>query len=97
VKEVRKRFTVVITFRKSNKNSPVLQKMLKMLPSCLIAVDIWVEHILAQKLLKSHGGCCFIVLPECEDLFYTLYFLNVHTNKSNRILTQGSVGAKDCA
>ena len=28
-----------------------------------------------RKLLKSHSGCCFLVLPECKDLFYALCLL----------------------
>jgi len=36
---LRKRFGVIITYRISNKNSPVLQQMLKMLPSCMNALS----------------------------------------------------------
>jgi len=28
----------------------------------------WLSGVLARKLLKSYGGCCFLVLPECADL-----------------------------
>jgi len=36
---LRKRFGVIITYRKSNKNSPMLLQMLKMLPSCMNALS----------------------------------------------------------
>jgi hypothetical protein len=49
---------------------------------------------LARKLLKSYGGYCFLILPYCGG-FYTLYLLNFLTNKSQKILNQGNVGAKD--
>jgi hypothetical protein len=34
--------------------------------------------------LKSHGGCCISILPECEDLFCTLELLNFPTNKRKK-------------
>jgi hypothetical protein len=43
--EASKRFTVVITFRKSIKISPVLQQMLKLLPSWPNALSIPADHI----------------------------------------------------
>jgi len=52
--------------------------------------------VLARKLLKSHSGYCFLVLPDC-DCFYTLHLSNFFTNKSQKILNQGNVGAKDRA
>ena len=83
-------------------NSPVLQQMLKMMPSCPNTVGIQAGHVIysgvfARKMLNSHGGHRFLVLPECDDLFYTLYLLNFPTNKSNKMLSQGNVGAKDRA
>jgi len=47
-------------------------------------------------LLKSHDGC-FLVVLDCEDLFYTLYLLNFPTNESHNVLSEGNVGAKDRA
>jgi uncharacterized C2H2 Zn-finger protein len=46
-------------------------------------------------LLKSRGGCCFLVLPKCGDLFRTLYLLNFLTNKSHKVLNQGNLGVTD--
>lgn len=43
---LRKRFGVIITYRISNKNSPVLQQMLKVLPSWRYAVRMLVEHVI---------------------------------------------------
>jgi hypothetical protein len=42
----------------------------------------WLLSGVHQKLLKSHCGCCILVLPVCVNLFYTLYVLNFSTNKS---------------
>jgi hypothetical protein len=43
---VTKIFTVILTFRKCKKNSPVLQQMLKMLPSWQHAVRMLVENVI---------------------------------------------------
>jgi len=45
VKVARKRFAVRITFRKSDKIPPLLQQMLKMLRSCLNALNTTAEDI----------------------------------------------------
>jgi hypothetical protein len=77
---------VIITFRKSNKASsaPADVETVALLTkftqyncgrSCLL------DGVLARKLLKCHGGCCCLVLPEFEDLFYTPYLLSFPTNK----------------
>lgn len=36
--------------------------------------------ILCRKLLTSCSRCCFLVLPECGDLIYSLYLLNYLTS-----------------
>jgi hypothetical protein len=51
--------------------------------------------VLHQKLLRSHGKCCFLVLLEFMDLFYTLYFINFPTNKSHKVLNHGNMQVKD--
>ena len=85
-REARKRFAVIVTFRMCSKNSPVLQHMLKILPSWPSALSATTRRryllsgVLPRKLWKCHGGFCVWVLPECADLFYTLYFLNSPTN-----------------
>jgi hypothetical protein len=43
------------------------------------------------KLLRCTGACCFLILPECEDLVYTLYFLNFHTNKIVKSLNHRNI------
>jgi hypothetical protein len=45
VKVARKRFAVIITFRKYDKSPPVLQQMLKMLASCMYALSTTAEDI----------------------------------------------------
>ena len=68
-KELDKGVTVMTTVRKFN-NSPVPQQMVKCTQyicrkhCCLF----WISFLQSIR----H---CFLVLPECEDLFYTLYFL----------------------
>jgi hypothetical protein len=50
--------------------------------------------VLVQKSLKSNGGYFFLFLPDCDD-FYTLHLLNFLTDKRQKILNQGNVGAKN--
>jgi len=56
VKKARKRFTVIITYRKSNKNSLVLQQMLKMLPSRPNALSTLVGDVVY--FLEVLQNCC---------------------------------------
>jgi hypothetical protein len=70
----------------------MLQQIVKMLLSCPTAHNVPVEHtgvklsgVLPQNFLKSCGRYCFLVLPECEALFYTNYLLNFTTNKSQNV------------
>ena len=72
-------FAVIIIFTKCHKNSPVLQQMLKILPSRQNALSTSAEDasaflsgVLVRKVLKSHGARCFLVLPKCEHLFCKL-------------------------
>jgi len=74
----------------SNKNSPVLQHMLTILPSGSNALRyLWnapLSVFLQRKLLKSRGRCCVVVIWECGDLSYTIYLLNFSTNVSHNLL-----------
>jgi hypothetical protein len=45
--------------------------------------------------VKSRGGCCFLVLLKCGDLFYTRYPLNLSINKNHKLLNRGKVGTTD--
>jgi hypothetical protein len=45
--------------------------------------------------VNSRGGCCFLVLLKCRDLFYTLYPLNFPINKNHKLLNRGKVGTTD--
>jgi hypothetical protein len=70
----------MITFRKSNRNSPVLQQMLKMLPSWPSAVGIPAEHVLYfLEFLK--GNCwnltaCTQRTPDTNFLVIKREFVN---------------------
>ena len=48
--------------------------------------------VLPRKLLKSNGGCWWLVLPKCGDLFCTLYLLKFPTNKSQDIKSEERSG-----
>ena len=72
---------MTITSIKPNKNSPVLQQTLKILPSGPNSLSI--SGFINRKLLKSCGGSCIVVIWECGDLFYTVYLLNFPTNRSH--------------
>jgi len=101
-REARKIFVVIVTFRMSSKNSPVLQHMLKMLPSWPNALSTTprrrylLSGVLPRKLLKCHGGCCVWVLPECADLFFKLLFLTLPQIKVTACLIRGAWGVTDC-
>jgi hypothetical protein len=57
VKEAIKNFAVIMTFRKSNKNSSILQEMLKILPSCPNGVSILAEHVVyCMEFLPGNWG-----------------------------------------
>jgi len=95
VKDAKIRFTVIITLKSIVKNSPVLQEMLKMLPSWPDALRrCLLSGVFPRKLLNTHWECLF-VLPECVYLFYELCLLNFPENKkSYKVLNQGK-RAKD--
>lgn len=48
--------------------------------------------VLPRKLLKSNGGCWWLVLPKYGDLFCTLYLLKFPTNKSQNIKSKERSG-----
>lgn len=47
----------------------------------ILSFTIWSP---SAEIAKSHGRCCFLVPPECRDLFYTVYPLDLPTNKSHK-------------
>lgn len=93
MKEARQTTAVIITFIKPNKNSPVLQQLRKSLSPCtntlsLPAKRVFVDsEILSWKLLKSRDLCCFLLLLECGDLFYTLSLVHCpHIKRISRFV-----------
>jgi len=44
------------------------------------------------EIVGISGSYCFVVLPECENLFYTLHLLNFPTNESHKLLNQRNIG-----
>jgi len=45
--------------------------------------------VLARKLLKSHGGCCFVALPGCQDLFSTVYLCALPHKYKSQVVKSG--------
>ena len=89
VKVAMQTVAMIVTVRKSNRNRPVPQQMLRVLASRLNALSVPVEHVIVNSLELFSGNCinflavvCFLVLPECMDSFYTVYLLNYCTHKS---------------
>jgi len=79
VKAARKRFAVIIRFRKSekkkltsatagSKNVAFLTKNIRYTGG----KRYWRCGVFAQKMLKSCDECCLVILAECTDLFWAL-------------------------
>ena len=70
MKEARK----IFAFREANKNSPVLQQMLKMLSSWPYALGTVAEDVYSLEFSEVAEMLrrMLLVLTECEDLNYTL-------------------------
>jgi hypothetical protein len=57
VKEATKNFADIMTFKKSNKKSPVLQQMLKILTSCPNNISILADHVVySLEFLPGNWG-----------------------------------------
>jgi len=97
LKDVKIRFTVIITFKSIVKTHQCYRRCWKMLLSWPNALrHCLLSRVFPQKLLNTLGGCLF-VLPECVYLFYKLRLLNFPENKkSYKVLNLGKK-AKDCA
>ena len=66
-----------------------------MLPLSMNAIRTTAEDLLSGvlgwKLLKSHGGCCFLVLQGVRMSMVHLYLLNCPTHKGRKELSHRNV------
>jgi len=93
--------TVTVSFRMSNKNSPVLQQMLRFLPSWRNAVYIPAEHFIVNCLGFFLDNCwnleAYVIFwfVQRVGIFCTLYYhLYFPTNKSLKVLKWGKCGRR---
>jgi hypothetical protein len=91
VQEARKRFAVIITFRKSNKNSPVQDQILKMLPCWPDALRIPTEEAVYSEfsgIVETSRRMLILVLPDCANLFY-IFIFETSRQISHKVLKPG--------
>ena len=98
-----KSFAEITILRRPNKNSPVLQQILKnvaLLTECSQhpgGAGYLLYCFIVRKLLKSDWDVASYFFQSVRICFIQFYLLNFPTNKIHKVLNQGNADAKERA